>query len=66
MLTAGDAHQPHPIAQVMVQRTLDAAPEVRLSRLARMDSGDGAHQGLAGHLEQIVPLDQWEQAMGGS
>ena len=65
MQRARHAHQPHSIAQVMVQRALDAAPEVRLSRLAITAARSRAHQGLTGHLEQVVPLDQREQPMGG-
>ncbi len=50
----------------MVQRTLDAAAQVRLSRLAITAARSRAHQGLTGHLQQVFPLNQGEQPMGGS
>jgi hypothetical protein len=56
MLVAGDAHQPHPIAQVMLQGTGDAAAQIGRWRLAGTEAGSGADQGLAGHLDQILPL----------
>jgi hypothetical protein len=60
----GNAHQPHPIAQVMLQGTGDAAAQIGRCRLAGPAAGSGAHQGLPGHLDQILPLHQREQAPG--
>ena len=55
-------HQPHPIAEVMLQRPLDAAAQIGSRRLACSAAGGGANQGLVGHLDQILPLHQREQA----
>ena len=60
-----NAHQPHPIAQVVLQGPGDAATQIGLSWLAGSAAGNRAHQGLAGHLEQTLPLHQREQAPGG-
>ena len=65
VLTAGEAHQPHPITQVVLQGPADAAEQIRLSGLACPATGSGAHQSLTGHLDQILPLNQREQAPGG-
>jgi hypothetical protein len=65
MQAARHAHQPHPIAQVVLQGPLDAAAQIGRWRLARSAAGGGANQGLPGHLDQILPLHQWEQAPGG-
>ena len=48
----------------MLQGTGDEAPEVGNWRLACSAAGSGANQGLAGHLDQILPLHQREQAPG--
>lgn len=65
MQAMGNAHQPHPIAHVMLQRPGDAAAQIGSWRLAGSAEGSGADQGLAGHLGQILPLHQREQASGG-
>ena len=64
MQPAWNAHQPHPIAQVMVQGPADAAAQVWSGRLASAAAGSGANQRLPGHLDQILPLDQREEAAG--
>ena len=64
MQAMGNAHQPHPIAQVMLQGPGDAAAQIGRWRLARSAAGSGANQGLPGHLDQILPLHQREQAPG--
>jgi hypothetical protein len=64
VLAAGDAHQPHAIAQVVLQGTGDAAAQIGPSGLASSAAWSGADQGLAGHLDQILPLHQREQAPG--
>jgi hypothetical protein len=64
MQPARHAHQPDAIAQVVLQGALDAAAQVGLGRLARPAAGSGADQGLAGRLDQILPLHQREQAPG--
>ncbi len=58
------AHQPHPIAQVVLQGPSDAATQIRSWRLTGSAAGSGADQGLASHLDQILPLHQREQAPG--
>jgi len=63
---ARHSHQPHPIAQVMLQGTGDAAAQIGRRRLTRAATGSGADQGFPGHLDQIIPLHQWEQAPGSS
>jgi hypothetical protein len=60
MLAAGDAHQPHPIAQVVLQGSADAAAQIGPSRLACPTAGSGADQSFSGHLDQILPLHQRE------
>jgi hypothetical protein len=65
MQPARHAHQPHPIAQVVLQRSCDAAAQIGLGRLACPAAGSGADQGLSCHLDQILPLHQREQALGG-
>jgi len=65
MQAMGNAHQPHPIAQVVLQRPGDAAAQIGRWRLAGPAAGGGANQGLTGHLDQILPLHQREQAPGG-
>jgi hypothetical protein len=65
MLPAGDPHQADAIAQVVLQGSCDAAAQIGLGRLARPAAGSGADQGLSGHLDQILPLHQREQAPGG-
>ena len=65
MEAMGNAHQPHPIAEVMLQGPGDAAAQIGSRRLARSAAGGGAKQGLTGHLDQILPLHQREQAPGG-
>ena len=66
MQAVGDAHQPHPIAQVMLQGPADAAAQIGRWRLTGSAAGSGADQGLTGYLDQIFPLHQREQAPGGS
>ena len=66
MLTAGDAHQADAIAQVVLQGPGDAAAQIGPSGLACSAAGSGANQGLTGHLDQILPLHQREEAPGGS
>ena len=58
-------HQPHAIAQVVLQGPGDAAAQIGRSGLACSAAGSGADQGLTGHLDQILPLHQREQAPGG-
>jgi len=65
MQPARHTHQPHPIAQVVLQGPADATAQIGLSRLAGAAAGSRADQGLAGHLDQILPLHQREQAPGG-
>jgi hypothetical protein len=65
MLAAGDAHQADPIAEVMLQGPGDAAAQIGPRRLASSAAGSGANQGLPGHLDQIFPLHQREEAPGG-
>ena len=65
MLTAGDTHQPHPIAQMVLQGPGDAAAQIGPSGLACFAAGSRADEGLAGHLDQIFPLHQREQTPGG-
>ena len=48
----------------MLQGTGDAAAQIRSCGLAGSAAGSRADQGLAGHLEQILPLHQREQAPG--
>jgi hypothetical protein len=64
MQAMGNAHQPDPIAQVMLQGTCDAAAQVWSGRLASAAAGSGANQRLTGYLDQILPLDQREEAAG--
>ena len=64
MQPAWDAHQPHPIAQVMLQGPADAAAQIGLSRLTCFAAQDRAKQGFPGYLDQILPLDQREEAAG--
>jgi hypothetical protein len=66
MQPARHTHQPHPIAQVVLQGALDAEAQIGLRRLACSATGSGANQSLTGHLDEIFPLHQWEQAPGGS
>jgi hypothetical protein len=65
MQAMGNAHQPHPIAQVMLQGTGDAAAQIGPSGLTGSAAGSGADQGLPGHLDGILPLHQREQTPGG-
>ena len=58
VLPAGDVQQPHPLAQVVLQRPGDAAALIGLRRLARLAERHRAQQSLAGHLDQIIPLHQ--------
>ena len=48
MQAMGNAHQPHPIAQVVLQGASDAAAQIGRWRLACPAAGSGADQGLAG------------------
>ena len=64
VLLAGDAHQPHSIAQVVLQGASDAAAQIGLSRLAGLAARQRAQQSLAGRLDQIIPLHQRKQAPG--
>jgi|688.fasta_scaffold09829_10 hypothetical protein len=50
----------------MLQSPADAAAQIGLGRLAGSAAGSGADQGFTGHLDQILPLHQREQAPGGS
>ena len=61
-----DSHQPHPIAQVQLDASGDAAAQVGPSGLSGSAGWSGADQGFSGHLDQILPLHQREQAPGGS
>ncbi len=65
MQAARRAHQPHAIAQVVLQGPGDAAAQIGPSRLTSSAAGSGANQGLTGHLDQILPPHQREQAPGG-
>ena len=65
MQPAWNTHQPHPIAQVMLQGTGDAAAQIGPSGLTGSAAGSGADQGLPGHLDGILPLHQREQTPGG-
>ena len=65
VLAAGDAHQADAIAQVVLQGADDAAAQIRPSGLAGSAAGSGADQGLTGHLDQILPLRQRDEAPGG-
>jgi hypothetical protein len=65
MQPARHAHQPHPIAQVVLQGPCDAAAQIGRRRLASSAAGSGADQGFTGHLDQILPLHQREEAPGG-
>jgi hypothetical protein len=58
-------HQPHAIADVVLQGPSDAAAQIGRSGLTSSAAGSGANQGLAGDLDQILPLHQPEQAPGG-
>ena len=64
VLAAGDAHQGDAIAQVVLQGPSDAAAQIGPSGLAGSAAGSGAHQGLTGHLDEILPLHQREEAPG--
>ena len=66
VLLPRDPHQPDPIAQVMLQGTCDAAAQIGRRRLTGTATGRGAHQGLTGHLDQIIPLHQGKQTAGSS
>jgi hypothetical protein len=61
---ARHAHQPDAIPQVVLQGPGDAAAQIGPSGLACPATGSGADQGLPGHLDQILPLHQREQAAG--
>jgi len=65
LLTAGDAHQADAIAQVVLQSLGVPAPQIGPSGLTGSAARSGANQGLKGHLNQIFPLHQWEEAPGG-
>jgi hypothetical protein len=58
-------HQPHPITQVLLQGPSDAAVQIGPSGLSGSASGSGADQCFSGHLDQILPLHQREEAQGG-
>ena len=64
MQPARNAHQPHPIAQVMLQSTRDAAAQIGLCRLTCFAAQHRAEQGFSSYLDQILPLDQREEAAG--
>ena len=49
----------------MLQRPDDAAAQTGPSGLAGSAAGSGADQGFSGHLDQILPLHQREEAPGG-
>ncbi len=49
----------------MLQRPDDAAAQTGPSGLAGSAAGSGADQDLTGHLDQILPLRQREEAPGG-
>jgi hypothetical protein len=51
------AHQQHPISEVVEQGSADAAPQVRL-RLVALTAGGGPHQLQPGLLAQILQLHQ--------
>ena len=65
MLPAGDSHQADAIAEVVLQGPGDAAAQIGPSGLACSAAGSGANQGLTGHLDQIFPLHQREEAPSG-
>ena len=65
MLAAGDAHQADAIAEVVLQGPGDAAAQIGPSGLSGSAAGSGADQGFSGHLDQILPLHQREEAPGG-
>ena len=65
VLTAGDAHQADAIAQVVLQGPGDAAAQIGRCRLSSSAAGSRADQGFTGHLDQILPLNQREEAPGG-
>ena len=65
MLAAGDADQADAITQVVLQGPGDAAAQIGPSGLAGSAAGSGADQGFSGHLDQIFPLHQREEAPGG-
>ena len=65
VLAAGDAHQADAIAQVVLQGPGDAAAQIGRWRLSGSAAGSGAHQGFSGYLDQILPLQQREEAPGG-
>jgi hypothetical protein len=60
-----DSRQPHPIAQVQLDTSGDAAAQVGPSGLSGSAGWSGADQGFSGHLDQILQLHQREQAPGG-
>ena len=60
----GHTHQPHPIAQVMLQGPGDASAQIGPCWLAGSAAWSGADQGFSGYLDQILPLHQREQAPG--
>jgi hypothetical protein len=64
MQPARHAHQPDAIPQVVLQGPADATAQIGRSRLACSAAGSGADQGFPGHLDQIFPLHQREQAAG--
>jgi hypothetical protein len=65
VLAAGDADQADAITQVVLQGPGDAAAQIGPRRRASSAAGSGADQGLTGHLDQIFPLHQREEAPGG-
>ena len=65
VIAAGDAHQADAIAKMVLQRPGDAAAQIGPSGLAGSAAGSGADQGFTGHLDQILPLHQREEAPGG-
>ena len=58
MDAARHAHQPNPIAEVMLESTRDAAAQIGSWRLNGSAAGSGANQGFTGHLNEILPLHQ--------
>ena len=60
----GNAHQPHPTAQVILQGPGDAVAQIGFSRLVRTAARGGTNKGLTGHQDQILPFHQREQAPG--
>ncbi len=62
---ARHAHQPGPVAQVVLKGTGDATAQIMPSGLISSAAGSGADQSLTSHLDQILPLHQREQAPGG-